>query len=196
MDPARPSRRFARPALVLEALLLVLGGCRSLAPAPGAPVESWQERCAALSRLPVFRVTGRMAASAGNQGFSAAVQWEQRGDQARAQLRGPLGLGTVSLELSGDEMRLRDAEGNLLDASALGLPAPGAAVRSWLLACPASGSAGATGSDATPAALDEAGWHVEYSSYSRVGAHQMPMRIRATREDARLQLAISRWQLR
>jgi outer membrane lipoprotein LolB len=190
MGPALPSR-------ILLALLLALAwltGCRTL---PPTTAESWEQRCTRLAGLPEFAFSGRLAVSGSGAGFSASVNWQQRGVHSSATLRGPLGFGLLQVELDPSGLKVRDGSGQAVDAAALGMELPLTELRHWLLACQVPGGAVTEVLDAEQrlASLEQNGWRIEYLSYQPVAGVHMPVRIRVRGEGSQLQLAIHRWQL-
>jgi outer membrane lipoprotein LolB len=192
--------RLALPALL--ALLAALGGCRSLPPAAEIP---WSQRCAALTASSQYSFSGRLAARSGEVGFSAALDWQQRGLLSLATLRGPLGAGTLHVTIDRDTVMVEDSAGERRSGDAgaaalrdaLGFEPPLAALRYWLLACstpdtPAVETADSAGHLST---LSQNGWQLEYSQYQSTAPYLMPLRMRASRDTDSLQLVIHRWRL-
>src|SRR5579863_86143 len=74
--------------------LATLAGCRTLPPPPPLAASApWQERRPQLQALQHFRLKGRVALSAGTNGFNANLRWFQDGPRSQLALEGPLGVG-------------------------------------------------------------------------------------------------------
>jgi outer membrane lipoprotein LolB len=153
-----------------------------------------------------FSLTGRVAATHGTQGISAGLRWQQHQDAAQMSLSGPLGLGAVSVSLSGESIRMRSGDGRTLEGDAalvelsrlLGFDPPLQSLRFWVVGVPDP-----TGSAAVPTLDDQQrlqkllqdGWTVAYDAYLSVHGEWLPRRLTVTREDLRLKLVIDDWQL-
>src|SRR5215510_11237293 len=87
-----------QPSLIVLHLLigslLVVSGCATRSPS-SIPVRSVED-------LDNWQASGRIAVSAASEGGSGSFAWEQRGADSSLQIRGPVGIGSVRLTLSGD----------------------------------------------------------------------------------------------
>jgi outer membrane lipoprotein LolB len=184
-------------------LLFALGGCHSLP--QGTTAVTWPERCAALTSLTQYSFTGRVAARSSGAGFSAGIDWQQRGTASHATLSGPMGVGAVQVTLDAAGVSIESAsglhEGGSDGAAALrellGFEPPFAQLRYWLLACSAPGSPAVETHDGLQrlAALNQDGWQLEYPEYQSGLSYTLPSRLRAHRGDDSLQLVINHWRL-
>jgi outer membrane lipoprotein LolB len=182
---------------------LALAGCATVAPAP-APVDwaRWQQELLALDG---WRLTGRVAVSAGGDGGSAAIDWRQDGETADIAVSGPLGVGSLRAVLDEAGLRLEDGSGARLAgaeaeqalAGRLGTEVPVEALRFWVLGLPAPGEAfvESRGPDGRPQALSQAGWDVRIERYGPVRGGELPVRLSMVRDGARVRLVVSRWEL-
>ncbi|MGH8230145.1 MAG: lipoprotein insertase outer membrane protein LolB, partial [Steroidobacteraceae bacterium] len=96
-------RRWAAPrrSQLLAALAIVLlAGCVT-APRRSAVIVPWAQERAHLQSLRSFELTGRVAVAAGGEGFSAHLDWRQRGPQSTVDLNGPFGIGGVHVVANG-----------------------------------------------------------------------------------------------
>jgi outer membrane lipoprotein LolB len=193
--------RAAAP-LALAALLLAACATRPQVQ-PGLAVDA--ERRAALQSLAGFSFRGQLAAATGSEGFSATLSWQQRGSEAQAQLRGPLGVGSAQLAFDATGLRYTGSDGQLLDGDAaraglarlLGFEPPLASLRYWLLAVPDPGQPAEERADARgqPRSLAQSGWQVDYADYQAVGTAALPGRITLHKGALRLKLRIFHWEL-
>jgi outer membrane lipoprotein LolB len=204
MAPIRPPERRPLVPLISLAALAALAGCRSLPPAANA--LDWSARCAALTTDSYYSFSGRIAAGSGGNGFSAGIDWQQRGEQSEATLRGPLGVGAIHLHIDHEGISVDDgagqrnsgSEGHARLRELLGFDPPMNELRYWLLACSAPGTPTLETPDATQrlVALNQSGWQLEYTQYQNVAPYVLPLRLRARRGDDSLRLVINRWRLR
>lgn len=183
------------------AAALLASGCATLPP----PVEGdWPARRGALQALDDWTLTGRVAVAAGEQGFSGGLRWRQAGARAEIDMRGPFGGAALAIRLDGEAITVTDASGTTLGGEEarritreyLGAPLPLHELRYWLVGAPApdSGFRETLGANARLAALEQAGWQVQYTRYAAAGGQVLPDRIELTAGDVRLRLAISDWR--
>ncbi len=207
---ARRRAAHAGPALALG-LTLLLGACAVQPPRPVAepPVlaADWPARRAQLQTREDFELRGRVAAAAGEQGFSAGLHWRQDATRGVIRLDGPLGVGGLVIEVNGDALRLSTSRGETLDDTAarrelerqLGFELPLTALRYWVRGVPqpAVPAVEALAEDAPQlATLDQSGWHITYGEYGAGDLAGWPRRLVVEREGARLKLLIERWDAR
>ena len=208
MLPARPSALAGVVALLLA---LLQGACavQPARPMPAPPVlaADWPTRRAQLQSREDFELRGRVAAAAGEQGFSAGVHWKQDATRGVIRLDGPLGVGGLVIETTGESLQLATSRGDKLDDAAarselerqLGFELPLAALRYWVRGVPQPGIAALEGVAASEPQLDtleQSGWQVRYGEYGSGDLAGWPRRLVVEREGARLKLLIERWDAR
>jgi outer membrane lipoprotein LolB len=189
--------------LITAALLALLGGCVS-APArrPSGPLPS------DLEHLDRWQAHGRIAVSGPAGGGSGSFDWEQISDRAQVQIRGPIGIGSVRLQLAGDaehpQLKLETGDGKTLESEAawselearLGAPVPAGNLRFWMLGLAAPGDHQWHEPDAAGLTrLDQDGWAIDYQNYSDAPGLRVPSRIRATSGSASVRIVVDRWHL-
>jgi len=195
-------RARARAACVAATLLL--GAC---APLPQPPSEipapqAWALRRETLETIRGFTLRGRI--NDANQGRTADVRWLQRDDgQFNLQLNGPFGIGAVEIDGNADgvSVRTRDGTQYLTDPEAwmqanLGWSIPIGDLRNWALGLPAAGTLEHLSLDAGGQVLNlqQNGWDIRYDSYQTVGQLDLPRKLEARTDQARLRLLIDRWE--
>src|SRR5690349_12900014 len=138
-------RSFSLPLLAL--VCVVAAGCATVSqsPAPGSAIPP------DLNDLDRWQARGRLAVSGPENGGSGNFEWHQRGDRADVEIRGPIGIGGVRLEMSGDgdnpHLVLQTSDGRRLESDAawselqaqLGAPVPAGNLRFWMLGLAAPG---------------------------------------------------------
>lgn len=193
--------RLLRFSIVLVSSLAIFAGCTTAAPrlpqisVPVESIEQWQAR-------------GRIGISGAGGGGSGTFEWQQQADLAKVQIRGPVGIGSVQLQVQGDaanpQLQLQTGDGEILESDAawselearLGANLPAGNLRYWLLGLAAPGdhewnSAGESGE----MSLQQQGWRIDYQRYSDEFGAKLPLRLRATSGSARVRIVIDRWQL-
>lgn len=138
-------RRFS--SLLLAVLCVVVAGCA------GAPKtnQSGTAIPADLKELDRWQARGRLGVSGPENGGSGSFEWRQRGDHADVEIRGPIGIGGVHLEMRGaggtPELTLQTSDGRKLESDAawselqsrLGAAVPAGNLRFWMLGLAAPG---------------------------------------------------------
>lgn len=193
-------QRIATPLTLV--LVLLLAGCANLATPPAGEIP------ANLNELQRWQARGRIGVSGAEGGGSGSFDWQQRGDRADVQIRGPVGIGSVRLEMQGDaadpELKLQTGNGVTLESQAawdelearLGAPVPAGSLRFWMLGIPAPGEHQWLESNPEGVTtLEQGGWRIDYQRYSDDAGAHVPVRIRASSGDTKVRIVVDRWQL-
>ena len=169
-----------------------------------APELDWAARQAGAESLRDWRMTGRVAIVVGDEGGSAGVEWRQTGDTSDVALTGPLGVGALRALLDGAGLTLEDGRGERFQGLAaedalqarLGGPVPLEHLRYWLLGAPAPGEPFEPALPGSAAAtFRQSGWTVGIDRLEPTADRVLPMRLTVTRQDTRLKLVVTRWDL-
>jgi outer membrane lipoprotein LolB len=182
----------------------VLGGCATPAQRPASTASIPND----LHELDSWQASGRLGVSGASSGGSGSFEWQQSGAKADVKIRGPVGIGSVRLEVEGEaanpQLRLQTGDGKTLESQAawdelesrLGAPVPAGNLRYWMLgiAAPGEHTWHEPGADGVKT-LEQGGWRIDYQDYSdEPGAH-VPMKIRASSGAARVRIVVDRWRL-
>jgi outer membrane lipoprotein LolB len=189
---------------VMIGAIALLSGCASLGSRTGGVAVP-----ADLHQLSYWQARGRLGVSGGEGGGSGTFAWEQRKDRADVQIRGPIGIGSVRLQMSGSpsspRVQLETGDGKVFSADAawgelearLGAPVPAGSLRFWMLGLPAPGEHRWASDPSTDApVLEQDGWRIEYQytdPYAGDSTARLPARIRASSGAARVRIVIDRW---
>jgi outer membrane lipoprotein LolB len=193
-----------RAALTIAGGLLLLAGCSTLKPrAPAAQV--WEQRLPALQAITQFQLDGRLAATSGNEGFSAGVRWRQDHDTATLDLSAPLGFGAAHVEQGPGGLTVTSSRGVTLEGAAaseelattLGFEPPLRSLRYWVLGAsdPDFASQETIDDQQRLAHLEQDGWQVDYAQYTQVAGQWLPQQLTVTRQSLRLKLVVNAWRL-
>jgi outer membrane lipoprotein LolB len=134
------------------------------------------------------------------------LRWHQQGTQASIDLSAPLGFGAAHIEQDAGLLQLTTSKGLKLDSEAageelrasVGFDPPLASLRYWILGVSDPASVPEqTVLDAQQrlSVLQQDGWRVEYTAYSRVQALWLPQRLTLTRDALRLRVVVEDWKL-
>lgn len=209
-------KSFYRLLPLLVAALL--SACASTGPRPGPPVASAPlsaemrqaeaQRQDWLRAHPDWSFQGRAAISKGRNGGSGRVDWRQDGRDYRIQLSAPVTRQSWVLTGEGATGRARlegveggprggdDAQDLLFQATGWQIPVDG--LPAWVRGLVDDGQAGVVrDAQGRPAALEQAGWRVEYQEWfpAQDGRPALPKRIEARSGDAKVRLLFDQWAM-
>ena len=188
-------------------VLLLLNACT------GVPVKepvsdnkaAYRDRAAKLVTIPEWGLVGRISLDDGDHGGSGRLQWDVRSDSSELDFHGAMGRGAWHLQIGPEGAVLKEANGVEQTASAvndliqarMGWPIPVDALQWWVrgLAAPGAIEDEELDSEGLLVKLEQFGWSVDFSRYDSVAGMELPKRLNATRDNYRVKLAISRWQM-
>lgn len=198
--PVRPGLSW--PALA--AVFLLAAGCATT-PQPSGPGTAIP---ADLSELDRWQARGKLGVSGPENGGSGSFEWRQSGDRSDVDIRGPVGIGGVHLEMRGagetPDLTLQTSDGRKLQSDAawselqsrLGVSVPAGNLRFWMLGVAAPGEhLWHEANEHGVVTLEQGGWRIDYQRYTDEFGARVPMRMTATSGDARVRIVIDRWQL-
>jgi outer membrane lipoprotein LolB len=188
---------------VIMTLGLSFSACAPLQPKPVA--VGLVQTNPALAVLPFWRLQGRVAVQAGEQGWNAHLFWEHDGRQDRVRLSGPFSQGAVSIVLQDDLIYInegagvvgssRDPDGYLRER--LGFTVPLASLRYWVLGVPSpKGEPASVFSGAGLArAFSQQGWRLSYERFTRVHDFDLPEKMSVQGQNIKMKLVADEWAL-
>ena len=194
-----PPRHSGCRQLPLVIGLLLIAGCAGLPSQPETPET--------------FVLAGNVGVREADESFSANLLWHQMGEAFEIDLWGPLGQGRVKLVKKDGEISLESEKGVIAQGepeavmrSHLGWSLPLEVLPAWVQGgpLPTIPVSGLTEDEAgRVSGFEQLGWKVQLERYQEVPAaadgagaeRQLPRRVTATREDARVRLVISEWRL-
>lgn len=184
--------------------------CALLAGCAGTPATTQPGTAipADLNDLDRWQAHGRLGVSGPEKGGSGSFEWRQRGDRSDVDIRGPIGIGGVHLEMSGaggtPNLILQTSDGRKLESDAawselqaqLGTAVPAGNLRFWMLGLAAPGEhRWLAADDKGVVTLEQGGWRIDFQRYSDEPGVRVPVRMSATSGDARVRIVVDRWQL-
>lgn len=187
--------------VTLAALCLVAAGCATTPRPSGTAIPT------DLSELDRWQARGKLGVSGSENGGSGSFEWRQSGDRADVDIRGPVGIGGVHLEMRGSgetpALTLQTSDGRKLQSDAawselqtrLGAAVPAGNLRFWMLGLAAPGEhTWHEVNEHGVVTLEQGGWRIDYQRYTDEFGARVPMRMTATSGDARVRIVIDRWQ--
>ena len=188
---------------------LLLAACAAQAPrAPLPPLTrtpeaNQQQREAVLAQQTSWSLQGRVALSNGRSG---RIDWQQDGARYDVSLSAPVTRQSWRITGDGSHARLEGIAGGPLegdDPAALLREAtrwdiPVTALASWVRGVPADEARHGHGDiefgpDGRLATLRQAGWTVQYAAWQAEGAVELPQRLEASRDEAKVRLVVDAW---
>ncbi len=201
-DSLQPNR-IIRPLALICAVSL-LSGCASRPVTQLPELTDWQVRQEVLGAVRDWEFSGRIAVSAGEEGFNGKLRWTQKDDNFQATVSGPLGIGTVRIEGDGESAVLTDKEGVRTELQNVeqellyryGWTIPVKSLRYWALGIPdpMSDAQIELNEDRQLARLEQGDWTLSISSYKVSGGQSMPNRLSASKFETRVRIVIDKWK--
>lgn len=210
-----------RPVAGLLIFVFLLSGCVTsvpILPPVADPEAAWQQHKARLTPVTDWKLQGRMALRAADQGWHVQLNWDRSGDHHRLDLTGPLGRGHMRLlqdergaELLDNEKhvwRAPSAEAVLFEATGWRLPLKG--LNYWIvgLADPSPVTERQLDTQGRLKRLIQSGWDIQFLEYTRFGTFDVPSKLYVTRlnpgepkpatdeEMLEVRLSIERWTIK
>jgi len=198
----KPLRLFAIVAAVLLASACATRPAKqALPPIVGSAEANQAARAAKLAAMPSWSMTGRIAVSNGQQGGSGRIEWKQDGARYAATLSAPVtrqswrvvgGADGATIEgLSGGPRSGADASALVFEATHWRVPVN--ALGDWLLGLPRAGDAVHFGADGRIDRIEGDGWVVGYADWRMAGGVELPGRIEAVQDTAKVRLVVDGW---
>ena len=166
----------------------------------------WESRKVLLGSLEDWGFNGRIAVRGADDGFNGKLRYQQVAGDFEAVMSGPLGIGTVKLARSGEDLRFTDKNGTVTAFTdpdvelryRLGWEVPLDSLRYWALGIPdperpAEAALDEAGGLATT--IEQDGWSIDVAKYGDIGGQAMPKRLIVTNGETRVTLVIDRWRL-
>lgn len=193
-----------RPNLsLLLPVLVIFAGCATQRGVELGDIANWEARQALLAETTRWEFSGRIGVSAGDEGFNGKLWWWQRDQYFRANISGPLGVGTVRIDGAGPAITVTDKDGGVVEMQdaetdlrlRYGWTIPVSSLRFWALGIPDPSSSAQTsiGEDGLLTSLEQGGWTVTIDEYREGGGQSMPRRLLATNDNAKVRLVIDEW---
>ena len=192
--------------LIPLTLLLILTACTPIPPStPTGPLNMLhgQTKPAAVQN---WLINGAIGVKTPEQAGSASFRWRQQGSSnTDLFIFGPLGVGTVHLVGTKQQVTLTDSKGQTASAQnaetllnqTLGWKLPVDNLYYWIRALPAPGSKPVIQYDNQHRVqtLKQQGWTIQYLNYTDVSGVTLPTKIFMSNSDLSVRLVINQWNI-
>ena len=169
-------------------------------------MTAWDSRQAVLTNLDSWGFNGRIAVRNDDDGFNGRLRYQQEAGDFDAVMSGPLGIGTVRLERSGDDLQFTDKNGTTTAFTnpdvelryRFGWDVPLDSLRFWALGVPDPARPAETELDDAgqlALAIEQGGWRIQVSKYRETGGQAMPQRLTVSNGETRVTLVIDKWHI-
>ena len=188
-------------------LLFTLNACTGVAVKDPSLVDktAYQDRTEKLTAIAEWGLAGKISLDDGDQGGSGKLKWDVEPGQSDLGFHGAMGRGAWHLKMGPEGAHLKLADGtertaadvNDLIREHVGWPVPLDALQWWArgLAAPGIVEDEQFGDEGLLVSLRQFGWNVDFNRYDSVEDIELPVRLKATRNNYRVKLAISRWRM-
>jgi outer membrane lipoprotein LolB len=154
-----------------------------------------------VNELTRWQANGRIGIVTPQQSGSGGFVWQQDQQSSQIQLRGPVGVGSLSVSVDGSLLRLLASDGTYYDADIavqqmqdqLGADLPIVQLRYWIMGMAAPGEH--QWSDDQQNELEQQGWHISYQQWTQRHALRLPIKLVLTRNEVRIVLVIQTWSI-
>jgi len=153
-----------------------------------------------------WKLEGRIAVKAGNEGWNANLFWEHEGGQDRLRIYGPFSQGAVSIIVQSDLVYINEGNGVVTSSSdpddllkkKLGFAVPLRSLRYWVLGLPApdidyqakvDAEGGFTG-------FEQHAWVLGFENFEKVANFIMPQKITIQGNAVRLKLVVDEFVIK
>ena len=154
-----------------------------------------------LADLENWHANGRLGVTSGDKGGSGSFVWDQQKDRSTVQLSGPVGVGSVRLDLQDGSVAVQTADGQRFQAqraleelrNRLGVDVPVQKLRYWIVGLAAPGPHRWVNANDTE--LEQDGWHILYEDFLQDAGVRLPTKLVASSGPARVRVLVDRWQM-
>ncbi len=204
-------------ALTVLSFVLVLAACQTpppkelpdfvILPKTQVTGETAQERFASrqaiLKGLGYWQMSGKLSVKGNERPTSAQLVWNQRGKVSALDLSGPVGIGSVSLDIAPEISVLTRSNGKTIKADTpealiervIGWPMPASLLRWWIVGLADQGQLLSIDENGRPEQFQYAEWSVSYLDYVEVDGLPLPKSVLITDGHLQLKLTRARWRL-
>lgn len=163
-----------------------------------------EERKEQVDKVAAWELTGALSAKSNNKGWTASLNWVQRGaEDYQIRMSGPLGGGTVLINRKGGTVTYKEGSKTLTSNNAdelllkqTGIKLPVDNLYYWVRGLPAPGTVEETQYDKFNRTIQikQGGYTIDYSKYTKVNNADLPSMIRLQGHGVTLKVAVKTWK--
>lgn len=202
-----------RALFLLTTFSFFLVSCTTVAP-PQAPQvttakptneKTWKSRENTLAQVKSWQVTGKIAVRTPKNSGTANVNWRENHGNYSVALSGPIGAGAMSLRGTPSSVTLTTSDGKKYSSGSAeqllaqnwGFSLPVAHIRYWIKGLPVPGIPYKSQFDLENrlVSLQQAGFFIQYSNYTRSGSYDLPHRISMSSAQLKTKIVIYDWRI-
>lgn len=165
--------------------------------------ERFQSRQKILKKLGYWQLGGKLSIKGSERPTSAQLVWNQRDRVSALDISGPIGIGSVSLEISPGMSMLRRGNGKTVRANTpeeligrvVGWPMPASLLRWWVVGLAGHSQLLSVDAKGRPEGFQHAEWSVSYSDYQNIEGLPLPGVVLITDGHLQFKLTHMRWRL-
>lgn len=197
-----------KQGLMASMIVFFLSGCVSVRPPVEVQLGNYEPfviRSKVLADMTHWHISGAAAILQVRNSQSANYEWQQTGDKYQIQLAGALNFGSTTIEGGPGFIHVSQANGqhwqgkspNAVIAKNLGWQLPVEQLVYWVRGIPAPASYlnFKTDSEGHLESLNQWGWEITWSGYTRVKGVDLPGWIVLQRPGFKIKLLIRQWTL-
>jgi len=166
--------------------------------------ERFDSRQGILKKIGYWQLSGKLTVSGNERPTNAQLLWNQRGQVSDLDLSGPVGIGSVNLEISpsvsvltrGNGRSIRAQTPEELIAKVIGWPMPASLLRWWIVGAADEGQLLSIDDQGRPEQFQYREWTVSYGDYIDVEGLPLPDEVSITDGHLTVKLSRARWRLR
>lgn len=188
-------------------LCLVIAGCSNLPPQNTQATKShayapFAYKKQELEKLVQWDVKGKLAVYTNEKNNAGLLTWRQRSDYFEVLINGPLGSGQLHIEgtpglaiATSSKGKVEAESIEVLFKQEFGWQFPMQELKFWARGIPHPNSDAKItfNAEGEAATIEQSGWQVKYSSYSKVTGLPMPKKMEIIGPNIRLVLVLKRW---
>ncbi len=164
----------------------------------------WQNHQKMLLEIKLWQLSGRLGLKVPDRSGSMSIEWRQDQETYSIYLDGPFGQSLAKIKGSEKGVTAQLSDETLygptpeyLMQRLTGWDFPLTHLKYWVRALPVPDEEAVVELNnlGYPGLIQQKGWEIRYLQYSQVGHLQMPLRLRVSQGNIRMNLVVTHWQL-
>jgi len=192
--------------LVALIVLLLSSACTNVQPAISIDNPRWAAHHSTINELEKWQFSGRFSAKTDIENWTGSIQWQQKAQQFKINLSGPLNSGSALLQGNDDLTELRtsdstsffDSDPQFLLQQHTGMILPVNNLRYWIVGMPAPEAkidAIKISQNGQIDTLSQNNWEIRFKRYTDTPRAALPNKIFLNNDEVSVRLIIQEWQI-